>query len=420
MFTALHEALGEPRDSALTYKMIRAAAVAGVAESTGLDWKRALPAESGLGATDFPKDVAAMANSGGGMIVYGVEESDKRATGLVDAGDLSERHERALRSVAVSAIHPPVFDLGVFRLAGEEGSAVAVVVPPSVDGPHLIYRGEYFGAPVRNDADTVWMKEQAVASAYRMRFDAQRRRARDLDDLYDEAASRRAGERAWFVGGAHPVRPQPARRDRFAEPGKLVERAARTSDVLLRSRDAQGRPRGRGNGPLGDVDEYNLRPGLQRWVAVPSRTEGVYEAWATFHHDGAVTLACSLGGRRMMADGSFDDTHFFSHDLEAAVADLLAMARTVAESEVAGAEYDVRVGVEWASKEPLLIWTQDGSGYPYNDKSVPLPRFIKVDRTVEVNADAEQFVRQVSELGLDCVNQGGLTYLQHLPDPDVR
>jgi hypothetical protein len=419
MFTALHEALGESRDSALTYEMLRAAVEVRVSESSGLDWKRALPAESGLGATDFPKDVAAMANSGGGMIVFGVEENDKRATGLVDVGELSERHERALRSVAVSAIHPPVFNLGVIRLGEAGGTAVAVVVPPSVDGPHLIYRGEYFGAPVRNDADTVWMKEQAVASAYRGRFDAQRRLGDDLRDLYDEAASRCSGERAWFVGVARPLRPQAPRRDRFAEPRHLVGDAAGTSDLLLRGRDRRGQVIAKGRGPLGDVDQYNLRPGLRRWVAVPDQPGGPHEAWASFHHDGAVTLACSVGGRRMTADDAFNDTHLFSHALEAGVADLLSMARTVSESEL-DAEYAVRVGVETRSAEPMLIWTQDQSGYPYDGKSIPLPRFTPVERTVIANATADEFVAQAVEMGLDCINQGGITYLQHLPDPELR
>lgn len=44
------------------------------------------------------------------------------------------------------------------QLGGEGNRCIAVIVPASVDGPHLIYRGEHFGAPVRNNADTVWMK----------------------------------------------------------------------------------------------------------------------------------------------------------------------------------------------------------------------------------------------------------------------
>jgi hypothetical protein len=42
---------------------------AGVAETDDLDWKSQLPPAKGLRQTDFPKDVAAMADSGGGVIV---------------------------------------------------------------------------------------------------------------------------------------------------------------------------------------------------------------------------------------------------------------------------------------------------------------------------------------------------------------
>ena len=43
----------------------------GVVETNDLDWKSELPPAKGLPQTDFPKDIAAMANSGGGVIVYG-------------------------------------------------------------------------------------------------------------------------------------------------------------------------------------------------------------------------------------------------------------------------------------------------------------------------------------------------------------
>jgi predicted HTH transcriptional regulator len=157
-FTPLHRALGLP-PSILTDEIVDAAVAAGVAETDDLDWKSELPPVKGLPQTDVPKYIAAMANSGGGMIVYGVEEDQKAATGRTDTGEFTEVHERAFHSAMITAITPPVFGLEVHWL-GANPRAVAVIVPASVDGPHLIYRGEYFGAPIRNNADTVWMKER--------------------------------------------------------------------------------------------------------------------------------------------------------------------------------------------------------------------------------------------------------------------
>jgi hypothetical protein len=115
-----------------------------------------------------------------------------------------------------------------------------------------------------------------------------------------------------------------------------------------------------------------------------------------------------------MADGAFEDTHFFSKDLEAAVADLMSMLWIVGKSEL-DAEYEVRVSIEWDQADPLVIWTQDDSGHPYDGKSIPLPRFTPVLRTVVANDSYEGYVRQAVDLGRDCVNQGGITNLHHLP-----
>lgn len=57
-----------------------------------------------------------MANSGGGVIIYGVTELQKAASGRVDVGDFDEAHERSLRSAAITAIIPPVFGLNVHRI----------------------------------------------------------------------------------------------------------------------------------------------------------------------------------------------------------------------------------------------------------------------------------------------------------------
>jgi len=85
---------------------------------------------------------------------------------------------------------------------------VIVVIPPSVDGPHLIYRKEYFGAPLRNDADTVWMKERQIETMYRARFDERRRSTERLDRLYAEGAEMRSPDSpAWIMAVAHPILP---------------------------------------------------------------------------------------------------------------------------------------------------------------------------------------------------------------------
>lgn len=405
-FTPLHRILGLA-PGPLTDDILDAAVTAGVLETSDLDWKSELPPAKGIPQTDFPKDVAAMANSGGGVIVYGVREKQKAATDRVDVGELAEVYERALRSAAITAISPPVFGLGIHRLGATGNRAVVVEVPASVDGPHLIYRNDYFGAPVRNDSDTVWMKERQIEVMYRARFDQRRHATEALDSLFVEAAAGRDSHlRAWLIAVAHPR--LPLVRDRLTrdEARQVLSRTAGLA-LMFAGRD--------GIHPLENVDRLNPRPGLRRWVAVSTATgknSAWKEAWASIHHDGSVTLVAAVGGHRRGwgPDGptSFEGWQVESSAIECSIADLMALVRATA--DMAGAdEYDVRVGVEWSGKQPLVILTKDTMGFVYDGVSTPLCWYRPVEVTVSAFASDEDFHWQVHDLAQDCVNQGGVS-----------
>lgn len=288
-FTPLHRALGLP-PGPLTDEILNSAVDAKVSETDDLDWKAELPPIKGLSQTDVPKDIAAMANSGGGTIVYGVMEHQKVATERSDAGDFTEGHERAYRSVAVTAISPPVFGLEVQRL-GTGPRAVAVTIPASVDGPHLIYRNDFFGAPIRNDADTAWMKERQIEAMYRARFDERRRANEALATLFAEAIeNHNTSRQAWLVAVAHP-----------RVPGGLTRLSRDVAREIFRSACSTTLRFSKRNGvhPLENVDSANPRPGLRRWIAPTTATGDSStwkEAWASVHHDGSVTLSATIGG----------------------------------------------------------------------------------------------------------------------------
>lgn len=409
-FTALHRAVGAA-PGPLTDEILDAALAAGVPETDDLDWKSELPLAKGLPQTDFPKDVAAMANSGGGVIVYGVRESQKAATERVDVGELDEAYERSLRSAAITAISPPVFGLNVHRIGVEGNRAVVVEVPASVDGPHLIYKNDYFAAPVRNDSDTVWMKERQIEAMYRARFEERRHATEALDALFNEAAAGRdSDKRAWLIAVAHPRIP------RFRE--RLTRdkaRGALTKTVGLALTYA-----GRGGvHPLENVDRDNPRPGLRRWVAVNTATgeRSLWkEAWMSIHHDGSVTVTTAVGGHRMSSDGYFDGWQVESAAIECAIADLMALVRTTAEA-TDNDEYDVRVGVEWTGEQPLTILTKDNFGYAYDGVSVPLHHYTPVETTVNAVEPDLDYFWHVHDLAQDCVNQGGISNVLMIQPP---
>lgn len=411
-FTSLHRAIGvDPQP--LTDELLDAAVEAGVVEMQDLDWKSALPQMKGLPQTDFPKDIAAMANNGGGLIVYGVNEIQKAATERVDIGAFDEGYERALRSAAITAISPPVFGLKVHRLGSEasQNRAVVLEIAASVDGPHLIYRNELFGAPIRNDSDTVWMKERQIEAMYRARLDERRHASEALDALFnDVAAGRNTGDRAWLIAVAHPRVPKFLERMDRDEARRTLKEAEPLA-LSYAGRD--------GVHPLENVGLFDPRPGLRRWVAVNTATgERTLwkEAWVSIHHDGSVTLAAAVGGHRMSMDGYFDGHQVEGRAIECSVADLMALTRMTADS-TGNDEYDIRVGVEWTGTEPLQILTTYSFSQSVSD-STPLHRFTPVETSVDARESDNEFHRHVYELARDCVNQGGISNPQMIRPPD--
>lgn len=403
LFTPLHRLLGEA-PGPLTDSMLDSAIKAKLEETDDLDWKSELPPLKGLPQTDFPKDVAAMANRGGGVLIYGVTEKQKKATSRVDMGEeINEGYLRALRSAAVTAVSPPVFGLSTYLLGEEGNRALVVVIPDSTEVPHLIYKGEYFGAPVRNDADTVWMKEGEVERAYRARFEASRSSAEALDRMYAEAITGRdTFDRAWFVAVARPRLPILARKPDKVQGGLVFTDA----DIHLFKYATSGAIH-----PLTNVDRYNLRTGLRRWNA-PTAAWGTNrwkEAWASAHHDGSVSIIAALGAHPVQRDGNHPGGTVEGIDLEAAVADFMGLIRSAAEHSGAD-EYEVKVGIEYSNpSDPLVILTVDNQGFPFSETTM---KFIPVLATVNAAADDDDFHRQAFELAEDCLNQGGVTRLR--------
>lgn len=413
-FTSLHRAVGAD-PGPLTDELLDEAVNAGVKEVIDLDWKDRLPKQAELKGSDYAKDVAAMANAGGGVIVYGVAEEQRAATERTDAGDVDENYERSMHQVAISSIMPAVFGLKIHTIGAEPQRAVIVEVPASVDGPHLIYRGEYFGAPVRNDADTVWMKERQLEAMYRARFDERRHATEALDRLYSDAAFGRSPGTAWMIAVAHPRVPAP-HHGMSRDQARSILTAAGPTALSYSKRE--------GVHPIESVDIHNPRPGLRRWIAQNTATSDRVkwkEAWASVHHDGSVTLAASLGGHPFGRSAEGNTMHrpgatIESAGLECAVADFMAIVRATA-AECGTSEYEIRVGVELQANQPITILTVDTQGRSYDGVSIPVHRFTPVESSMDAAGSDADFAANVYYLARDCVNQGGISNLHMISEP---
>jgi len=113
-----------------------------VEENQTLEFKRALP-ESGKNH-DIAKDAAAMGNSGGGVIIYGVAEDAHRCAHQLMPFDPSGAVERIVLVVGTSVDDPLVLDEVFLIPVSQDVACVVAVVPDSPRRPHF-HEGAAYG-----------------------------------------------------------------------------------------------------------------------------------------------------------------------------------------------------------------------------------------------------------------------------------
>lgn len=402
--TALHRAAGEG-PGPITDELLDAAITAGATESDDLDWKQALPRDRDLKDSDFTKDVAAMANNRGGVIVYGVSEDQKAATGrqAIRFSNDFEHTERTMRAVACTAITPPILGLDIIPLGSGDDQAVTVVVPDSPDGPHLIFRQDLFAAPFRNGADTLWASEHQIEAMYRARFEERRHATEALDRIYAEAAAGHdTSTRAWFIGAAHPRIPELLSKRSRDEAREIFTEASRIGQNWTLPTFQH---------PLDNVECSNPRPGLRRWIAPNMATGGHWDSkdsQAAVHHDGSVSVATAIGAEPTGRDTGHEGWQIWETSLEHAVVDLIALVKEASKATGTG-EYEIRVGLAWEGDHPLEVVPGQPGHFMSYAAPIPLPSFLPVEMTIDASENTADFHQHLYDLVTDVINQGGIS-----------
>ncbi|MEU8789759.1 ATP-binding protein [Streptomyces sp. NPDC048643] len=163
-----------------------------IPEGLDLDWKKDFYKGTDAGKKELAKDVSAMANTSGGMIVIGVDDGKQdHAHGLAPSEPDPNRGEEWIRSVLANWIQPVVPNVGVrpLRSALHEGSAYwLLTVPSSTQAPHAVSApgNDYnFRVHVRHGTTTRTLAESEIAQRYRDRFQAASADADHLREIAD-------------------------------------------------------------------------------------------------------------------------------------------------------------------------------------------------------------------------------------------
>lgn len=402
-FTAVHRALGE-RPGPLTDAMIEALVDQAVPEGGDLEFKKQFPSGS-LPDSDFPKDLAALANAGGGIIVYGISETDGKATHRTDV-ELTERLESGLRRVASSKIAPGLINLAITALGESPHRCVVIEVPASSEVPHLYFPNEGgLRAPLRVGADTHWMTERQIEAAYRTRFARAQDRAADLADLYQRIQHDCDTDyRAWFIAAAVPRDEVTQRRLPLDDAQQIFWDAV---PALLQLAPERVGPRRLPHPVLDGMNRTNLRPGLRSWVAPRLSAGGrpsPSDATASIGDSGAVTLATVVGGHTRPDDRSPGGHEVVMEAIECALADFLGLLRATAE-HLPVIDYDLQFGVAWTGDQDLQLLLPRHIGPDFGDPIRETTPFLPVRATLATNVDDATFHRHAYELARDCANQ---------------
>lgn len=339
-WTPLHASLGL-EETELTFEIAASAIEGEVVETQELDFKRDLPLALPPGAkpeakdqkqSELAKDVAAMANSGGGLLLYGMDEDrqvDRSvAKRICSVGALDETVEKQIRQVVANLAYPAVRELEFAWLieqepiaAGEPRSMLALLVPDSIERPHLIHpRGnnkEWFMSPYRDGRDTAFMTDRMLQSAYIDRERGERRLKETFEARFADLLTLVPGD-GWIVVMASPARPS-------TSPAEFTQYEA---EQIFRSGFAGSYGGLRPN----RLSEEQTRIGLRRFSRrhTSQATGGqTIQAYVEVHQDGAVALAFNRGGDFPDIDGRVPQGPVYRRQV--AIDDIYSVLRDLAQ-----------------------------------------------------------------------------------------
>jgi hypothetical protein len=161
-----------------------------IREDVDLEFKSTLYSRDEKGKSELAKDVAAMANDRGGVILIGIGEDPPGEAASLSPVAFTDEEERRIRQVVASSV-APLPDLSLIRIGTRDdpGRGVyGILVPASPLAPHGVKQNDAWRYPARDGAYTRSLAESEIAERYRRRFRQSERQVDRLTQVVDEGA----------------------------------------------------------------------------------------------------------------------------------------------------------------------------------------------------------------------------------------
>lgn len=425
MFTPIHRALGlEPGN--LTMNDINQAIAEKVEETADLDWKKkSYGTQNNDEMEEAAKDIATMANSGGGWIVFGIkEDGENNAASSVNPIQWSADNERRIRNIAYSKIGPPVVGIEFFKIPCEETPddryVVLMHIPDSADAPHFARKGDdAFRAPWRNGPHTVFMTERDIERGFRERFQRGAEQEKTLQDYFEQAAEALNPEQGVFLAiAAVPVTPKISVSS--VDRKKAIQHISPWAYSYFTTLYQENYPKEHqvSTNGLFIWGSGDIVKGMRRWV-LRNSADATAKYSKHLHDDGTLTGGYCLRRVRGMQSTSEqylveEINHCYSFNVEEALIDFFSLLREHAQERSVPGGFRIRVGLIGHPGEPIIIEEWQGNDPLHIDVPEPIKRFQPVSTFIDPLVPIEDILPPLRALALDIVNQGGIQSLQFI------
>jgi hypothetical protein len=305
---------------------------AGAVEDFDLDFKEQLYGNGDSDKRALAGDVAAMANTAGGLIVIGVQEDNHARAAAAPGLPLSDDETRRMTQILAMISPLPVFEIRAVPSAADPNHGFYfLAVARSSRAPHAVPFNQGLRYPKRNGSTIRYLSEPEVADAYRERTFGSQNQTDRLDEIVSDALGRLdKTDYPWLVVAQMPELP-----------GDLVIDSAGLSAI-------QAQLVGRSPLFFQGSSYMHAAVGRRRYLlgGGQSQDSEKYVA-ADLHTDGGGAFAAQLGDiRRNQSIGGGDNSapHLISDEAvtEGLISGLLTLGQHARDRSAAGGSVLVR------------------------------------------------------------------------------